>query len=136
MCKLSWDRLKTTAKEVWTITINEIKADFLVMSRFSMALFAGAVLAFIVVATLLDARLAKTHHEEQAVVNGFSKTIESQQTTIRALNDQVTSLKQQLGQKKDVASPPVTGQPVIHNNGSDISVVTVVTIPQQQGKSD
>lgn len=132
MCKESLSRLKEVSKEVWSEAIKGLKEDILGLSRISIALLVGAFIAFVFfTAFLVGARLVKSHHDEQAVIDGFSKTVESQQTTIKGLNDQVSSLKQQLNQKKDaVVVPPVTGQPVIHNNGSDISVVTVVTIPQ------
>ena len=132
MCKESLSRLKEASKEVWFEAIKGLKEDILGLSRISIAVLVGAFIAFVFfTAFLVGARLVKSHHDEQAVIDGFSKTVESQQTTIKGLNDQVSSLKQQLNQKKDaVVVPPVTGQPVIHNNGSDISVVTVVTIPQ------
>lgn len=132
MCKESLSRLKEVSKEVWSEAIKGLKEDILGLSRISIALLVGAFIAFVFfTAFLVGARLVKSHHDEQAVIDGFSKTVESQRTTIKGLNDQVSSLKQQLNQKKDaVVVPPVTGQPVIHNNGSDISVVTVVTIPQ------
>lgn len=132
MCKESLSRLKEVSKEVWSEAIKGLKEDILGLSRISIAVLVGAFIAFVFfTAFLVGARLVKSHHDEQAVIDGFSKTVESQQTTIKGLNDQVSSLKQQLNQKKDaVVVPPVTGQPVIHNNGSDISVVTVITIPQ------
>ena len=132
MCKESLSRLKEASKEVWFEAIKGLKEDILGLSRISIAVLVGAFIAFVFfTAFLVGTRLVKSHHDEQAVIDGFSKTVESQQTTIKGLNDQVSSLKQQLNQKKDaVVVPPVTGQPVIHNNGSDISVVTVVTIPQ------
>ena len=132
MCKESLSRLKEVSKEVWSEAIKGLKEDILGLSRISIALLVGAFIAFVFfTAFLVGARLVKSHHDEQAVIDGFSKTVESQRTTIKGLNDQVSSLKQQLNQKKDaVVVPPVTGQPVIHNNGSDISVVTVITIPQ------
>ncbi|WP_298128924.1 hypothetical protein [Ferrovum sp.] len=132
MCKESLSRLKEVSKEVWSEAIKGLKEDILGLSRISIAVLVGTFIAFVFfTAFLVGARLVKSHHDEQAVIDGFSKTVESQQTTIKGLNNQVSSLKQQLNQKKDaVVVPPVTGQPVIHNNGSDISVVTVVTIPQ------
>ena len=131
MCKESLSRLKDASKELWSEAMKGLKEDILGLSRISVAVLVGAFIAFVfVTAFLVGARLVKGHHE-QAVIDGFSKTVASQQATIKGLNDQVSSLKQQLGQKKDaVVVPPVTGQPVIHGNGSDISVVTVVTIPQ------
>lgn len=133
MCKESLSRLKEASKEVWFEAIKGLKEDILGLSRISITVLVGAFIAFVFfTAFLVGARLVKSHHDEQAVINGFSKTVESQQTTIKGLNDQVSSLKQQLNQKKDaVVVQPITGQP-IHGNGSDISVVTVVTIPQSR----
>lgn len=133
MCKESLSRLKEVSKEVWSEAIKGLKEDILGLSRISITVLVGAFIAFVFfTAFLVGARLVKSHHDEQAVIDGFSKTVESQQTTIKGLNDQVSSLKQQLNQKKDaVVVQPITGQP-IHGNGSDISVVTVVTIPQSR----
>lgn len=133
MCKESLSRLKEVSKEVWSEAIKGLKEDILGLSRISITVLVGAFIAFVFfTAFLVGARLVKSHHDEQSVIDGFSKTVESQQTTIKGLNDQVSSLKQQLNQKKDaVVVQPITGQP-IHGNGSDISVVTVVTIPQSR----
>ena len=133
MCKESLSRLKEVSKEVWFEAIKGLKEDILGLSRISITVLVGAFIAFVFfTAFLVGARLVKSHHDEQSVIDGFSKTVESQQTTIKGLNDQVSSLKQQLNQKKDaVVVQPITGQP-IHGNGSDISVVTVVTIPQSR----
>ena len=133
MCKEHLSRLKETSKEVWAEAKKSLKEDFFVMSRISKAILFSACFVFFV-AVVADLIGAKNHSDERAVINVFSKTVNAQQTTINGLNEQVTSLKQQLSQKKDaVVVQPITSQP-IHGNGSDISVVTVVTIPQSQGK--